>query len=284
MSTPYQEIYKYQVDWPSTDSTENRRLVYRYPRSILLPPYLAANPYYVDYTNAIDNVFEGQVDIKTEILQNLRNMWVTNPPLEQQIADQVSGTGTDPVTGLPFMGGHLIDFDQWSQPERDILAKQVNALGMKLANAGVLTDDSYQAISRWVGMYWYGKGTRSFIDFINYCLSSFLDVKPMWTQDYVHFYRTGDSRIGTPIWQGGTWYPTTHVQLIAKGGLGDLDINTLVSFFYEIANYNLVLYSVDEEFDMPITDDPTLVRTDAQIVALGLWEDVLITILPDPTI
>ncbi|HDX9309646.1 TPA: hypothetical protein ROX13_004892, partial [Escherichia coli] len=80
------------------------------------------------------------------------------------------------------------------------------------------------------------------------------------------------------------WYPTTHVQLIAKGGLGDLDINTLVSFFYEIANYNLVLYSVDEEFDMPITDDPTLVRTDAQIVALGLWEDVLITILPDPTI
>jgi hypothetical protein len=94
-------------------------------------------------------------------------MWVTNPPLEQQIADQVSGTGTDPVTGLPFMGGHLIDFDQWSQPERDILAKQVNALGMKLANAGVLTDDSYQAISRWVGMYWYGKGTRSFIDFIN---------------------------------------------------------------------------------------------------------------------
>jgi hypothetical protein len=63
-----------------------------------------------------------------------------------------------------------------------------------------------------------------------------------------------------------------------------LDINTLVSFFYEIANYNLVLYSVDEEFDMPITDDPTLVRTDAQIVALGLWEDVLITILPDPTI
>ncbi|MDN3160821.1 hypothetical protein P0E55_14025, partial [Enterococcus faecalis] len=146
------------------------------------------------------------------------------------------------------------------------------------------TDDSYQAISRWVGMYWYGKGTRSFIDFINYCLSSFLDVKPMWTQDYVHFYRTGDSRIGTPIWQGGTWYPTTHVQLIAKGGLGDLDINTLVSFFYEIANYNLVLYSVDEEFDMPITDDPTLVRTDAQIVALGLWEDVLITILPDPTI
>ncbi|MDN3123421.1 hypothetical protein P0E82_13950, partial [Enterococcus faecalis] len=155
MSTPYQEIYKYQVDWPSTDSTENRRLGYRYPRSILLPPYLAANPYYVDYTNAIDNVFEGQVDIKTEILQNLRNMWVTNPPLEQQIADQVSGTGTDPVTGLPFMGGHLIDFDQWSQPERDILAKQVNALGMKLANAGVLTDDSYQAISRWVGMYWY---------------------------------------------------------------------------------------------------------------------------------
>ncbi|QBX06676.1 hypothetical protein H1O16_gp263 [Burkholderia phage BcepSaruman] len=267
--------FNYQIDWPSTDYRENLRLGYRTPRSILCPPYLAINPYYVDYVNAIDNVFDEQVDLKTETLLNLRNMWVTNPTMEQEIVDQVPGA--DPSNP----GGHIVEFDDWSQPERDLLVKQVNALGMKLANAGIISNNSYQAIARWVGMYWYGKGTRAFIDFINYSLSSFLDVKPLWTQDYVHFYKPDDPAIGAKIWEGGTWYPTTHVQIIAKGGLGDLDINTLVAFFYEIANYNLVLYSVDEEFDMPITDDPTLVRTDAQIVALGLWEHQNIFIQPN---
>jgi hypothetical protein len=29
---------------------------------------------------------------------------------------------------------------------------------------------------------------------------------------------------------------------------------------------------------MPITDDPALIRTDAEIVAIGLWEDVPVMI------
>jgi hypothetical protein len=247
--------YQYTVDVPSTNPVENKRLGYRTPRSILLPPYLAVNPYFVEYTDAIDAVFEQLVDIPTEVLGDLRNMWVSNPALEEAYIEQAQ----------------IIPFEAWSQPERQLLVKQVNLLGMKLMNAGIISNDSYQAIARWVGMYWFGKGTESFINFINYSLSSSLSVTRLWTDDYVNFVPDGDPTIGTPIWEGGAWYPTSHVAIIAQGGLQGLDINTLISFFYEIANYNLVLYSVDITFDMWITDDPQLIRTDAEVVAMGIW-------------
>jgi hypothetical protein len=247
--------YQYTLNVPSTNPVENKRLGFRTPRSILLPPYLASNPYFVEYMDAIDSVFESTVDIPTEILGDLRNMWVSNPALETTYIDEAQ----------------LIPFEAWSQPEREILVKQVNMLGMKLMNAGIISNDSYQAIARWVGAYWFGKGTQSFINFINYCLSSSLSVTRLWTQDYVHFVPDGDPTIGVPIWEGGPWYPTSHVAIVAQGGLQGLDISTLISFFYEIANYNLVLSSIDISFDMYITDDPQLVRKDAEVVAIGIW-------------
>ncbi len=253
-------VYTYSLSWPSTDVAENLRLGYRTPRSILLPPYLAINQYFTDFMDAVDEVFEPLVDMKTEILGDLRNPWVTNPSLEQN----------------EIANNQMIDFSRWSQPERQILASQVNSLGMNFQNAGVITNDNYQAISRWVGQYWFAKGTQSFIDFINYSLSSQLKVTPLWTEDYVNFVAEGDPTIGTPIWDGGTWYPTSHVSIIASGGLQSLDIQTLVAFFYEIANYNLVLYSVESAYNMWITDDVTQVRTDAEIVAIGLWSDFAI--------
>lgn len=247
----------YTIDVPSTDPDVNRRLGYRTPRSILLPPYMLFDQYWIDYTDSLDAVLGPTVDEKIDILANIRNMWVTNPELEN---DQIANA-------------QLIAFDQWSQPEREILVKQVNLLGMKLQNAGVLSNNAYHTVARFVGQYWFQKGTQSFIDFINFCLSSTLTVQKLWTQDYSTFVPEGSAAIGTPIWEGGTWYPTTHVSIVAKGGLSTLDIQTLVSFFYEIANYNLVLQAIDISYDMWITDDETLTRTDSEVVAIGLWAD-----------
>lgn len=252
----------YSIDVPSSDPKVNQRLGFRTPRSILLPPYLLFSQYWLDYTDSIDAVLGPTVDAKIDILANIRNMWVTNPELENgAIAD-----------------AQLVPFDAWSQPEREILVRQVNLLGMKLQNAGVLSNDSYHTVARFVGQYWFEKGTQAFIDFINFALQSNLTVEKLWTQDYVNFTPEGDPSIGTPIWEGGTWYPTTHVAIVASGGLGAIDVNTLVSFFYEIANYNLVLQAVDSSYDMYLVDDPTSGRLDAEVVALGMWADNAIPI------
>jgi len=262
-------LFTYSLDVPSLDPKVNKRLGYRTPRTVLLPPYLSNNDYYVEYAESTDAVFGPLVDEKTEIINSLRNVWPTDPDMETNyVYAQPSGYVDGNIPILP-----MIPFSEWPQFERPIAVKQVNALGMKLQSAGLITDDQYQVISRWVGQYWFGKGTQSFIDFINYCLSSSLTVQRLWTQDYVNFVPDGDASIGTPIWQGGTWYPTSHVNITAAGGLQNIDPASLITFFYEIANYNLVLQSLVLSYDMWITDDPTFARTDAEIVAIGLWAD-----------
>jgi hypothetical protein len=255
-------IYTYTEDFPNEDIDLSLRLGYRVPREILLPPYIYQD-YFRGFTDAIDAVFEETVDMKTEILGNLRNMWVSNVALENSLYDNPS---------------QLIPFSSWSQPERAILVKQVNMLGMKLQSAGIITDDGYQAIARWLGMYWWGKGTESFINFINYSLSANLTVNVLWTSDYVNFLPAGDPGIGTPLWEGGDWYPTTTVEIIAQGGFAALDIPTLVNFFYEIANYNLVLQAITIVENLWITSDPKLVHKYARVVAVGLWIDESIVI------
>jgi hypothetical protein len=179
-------------------------------------------------------------------------MWVQSPETETFVQEQ-----------------QLVPKEAWALPDRDLVVKQVNMLGMKLFNAGVVTDDAYQTIARFVGMYWFGKGTQGFIEFINYCLSADLIVQNMWTENYSDFLPEGDTGIGTPIWDGGTWYPTTHVTIVAKGGLKGLDIRTLQSFFYEIANYNLVLLAIDANYDMKVVDD--VGKIEANIVAMALF-------------
>lgn len=231
---------------------ENARQGIKVPRSTLMPPYLTANPYFVEFANAIDHVFSTSVDSSIDTLANIRNMWVQSPDTEASVLNQ-----------------QLIDKQDWNLPDRDLVVKQVNMLGMKLHNAGVVSDDAYQTIARFVGMYWFGKGTQDFIEFINYCLSADLRMVNMWTMDYETFLPEGDPDIGPPIWDGGVWYPTTHVTIEAKGGLKGLDIRTLQSFFYEIANYNLVLLAIDSNYDLKVVDN--VGKIEANIVAMVLF-------------
>lgn len=63
---------------------------------------------------------------------------------------------------------------------------------------------------------------------------------------YSIFREEGDPLIGTPVWLGGDWFPTSHVNLrysLAKYG-GSLDSTEIRKFFDYVANLNLVLDAV----------------------------------------
>lgn len=243
-----------------------RRLGYKIPRSTLLPPYLELNPYYAEYTDGIDQVWTELHDNGAKALQNIRNPWVTSVELEQKVVAHED----------------MIELPDWAIQERETLVKQVNMLGMKLKSAGVLTDQNYQTVSRYLGMYWRGKGTQAFIDFIDFCLDTTLTVRKFWAEigpvadayNNMTLEPTPGEPPGVPMWEGGTWFPTTHVAIEAvNGSLGHVDHNTLVQFFYEIANYNLVLQSITNVFYMPIVDDPNEdpITGTASIVAVALY-------------
>lgn len=248
----------------ANEMTIQRRLGFKVPRSILWPPYMALNPYFTDLSDSIDTVWGLKLDNAMKALVNIRNVWITNPTMEQEILD-----------------GKMIPLQDWSIHERETLVKQVNMLGMKLKSAGILTDENYLIVSRYLGFYWFGKGTKAFIEFINFCLIADLTVENFWSENTpvpneynnMTLENPDGTPPGTPIWEGGTWFPTTHVQITATGGLGGLTVQTLAEFFYEIANYNLVLRSIENSFNMPVVDR-LLPRNDtATIVALGMYRD-----------
>ena len=210
-----------------------KRLGFRLPRKILLPPYLAFNPFFSEWLDATDELFDQRVEEKVEILKNLRNMWVSNPDLERKI-----------------QAGEMISQTDWSVPEQNIVLKQLNMLGLQLGVPTVMFDEySFMNLCRFIGMYWMQKGTQTFMDFVNFCTGLQFQIVNCWTNDYKTFLPEGDDSIGTPIWEGGTWYPTTHI-IFKSVNPKFTDMSMLGQLFYEIANYNLVLRSIDFVFNL----------------------------------
>lgn len=215
------------------DQALARRLGYRLPRKILLPPYLSFNPFFSEWMDATDELFDSRVEDKIEILKNLRNMWVSNPDMERKI-----------------QAGEMLAQRDWSVPEQNIVLKQLNMLGLQLGVPTVMFDEySFMNFCRFIGLYWMQKGTGTFMDFVNFCTGMQFLITNCWTQDYKEFFPEGDERIGTPLWEGGTWYPTTHI-IFRSINPEFTDVKMLGQLFYELANYNLVLYSIDCVFNI----------------------------------
>ena len=249
-------IYTYTEDLPYTSAILNKREFYRLPRHILLPPYLTVNPYFVEFTDSIDEVFDATVEAKLEALQNIRNMWVPTKEVESTIQNE-----------------GMIAFSEWGGPDRAVVVSQVNLLGMKLASAGIVSEQAYRALAKFLGSYWFEKGKKSSIDFVNFCSGYDLTIEKLWTNDYKQFYPEGDTSIGAKIYDSppGSWYPTTHVRVSAPGA-AELNPLVLSAFFYEIANYNLVIEFLLNLYEGSFVD---INNIEAAIVCMGVGQETI---------
>ena len=140
-----------------------KRLGYRLPRKKLLPPYMS-DPYFQEFGDIIDETYKELIDDKIAILSELRTGWHDNKQLESLILDE-----------------QMIDHSDWDHLERDLVAKQVNSLGLALST-GALDAMLLQNIARHVGFYWWERGTAGFLEFMNYCLGMNVTMKNMWAQ------------------------------------------------------------------------------------------------------
>ena len=294
-------MFTYTEDPPYEDPLENKKAYYRLPRRILLAPYLETNPYFVQFCDAIDEVFDNTVEDKTLALQQIRDMWATSKHTEERIRE-----------------GSMIDFTEWGGVDHATNVQQVNNLGLHLSTAEAVDDLSYRALSRFIGSYWFSKGKNTAVDFLNFCLGTNVQVVPLWTQNYVDFYAyPGDaanfifspgrvpstefyprvahsvvggwdipgysSGVGTSLQQYfasattpevPAWFPTTHVEIIVPRDTV-VPIDAIGRLFYEIANYNLVIHRITMEADYAsiVTEGDT----QANIMGLGHIADTMIT-------
>jgi alpha-tubulin suppressor-like RCC1 family protein len=205
-------------------------------RTQLLPPYLENNPVWTELFDALDTLWangtlnQAGIDNAINALRYIRYPYIL----------------TDAALGK-INEGQMISFEEFAAPDRSLLIQQTNLLGLPITNSDLLSDEDYLRLFRNLGMYWFSKGKANFIDFLSYCLNTDFSIINLWTTNYVDFYEEGDPTIGTPIWSGGAWYPTTHVRLSYDAAkYTDVPTEDLTRLFYDFANYNLVLLSIDQ--------------------------------------
>lgn len=212
-------------------------------RQALIPPYMEDVDAWTQLIEVVDEVFSN-VDDASIWIGWLRDLWLLS----------------DPTTELLDQGDVLIDSSGFMKIERDILIRQANMLGFRAHDPSVFSDSDYQRIVRFLPQYWYEQGTQKLGDFIGFILDAEISVIPLWSQNtqeqsglYSGFFLP--EKTGTPVWKGGTWFPTTHVliQIPAQRDSSSTR-EKVVQIFNALANFNLVLHSVDQDHIIEIRD------------------------------
>ena len=145
------------------------------------------------------------------------------------------------------------------RPHSVEVSRKLNQLGFDYDDLDFVTlpseyenSDITQVMSDLIGNYYiHSKGTKSFADFFGYVFKAVFRVEQQWAEDlnddeYHNFQPHGSPLIGTPVWAGGTWYPTSHVKIyydLVKFG-NSLNERAVKDFFLYISPINLVVIAI----------------------------------------
>lgn len=197
-------------------------------RDSLLVSYLRDNPVWRDLIAIFEEVWGDQADELADQLSDTRNLF----PIAPEQLGKID-------LGVMMSTGDYRLFD------RQTMVRICSMLGFSFPNLNdrLFSTEDYLRIAQNIADYYKEQGTDAFIKFFGYCLNSRFQLRPTWTNDYINFIPEGDPAIGTPVWEGGDWYPTSHVQFEVDIGKGNMDPDQFRDFFYYIAPINLVLLS-----------------------------------------
>lgn len=189
-------------------------------RSVLLPDSLNT-PFWRTLMDSVDVVWDDTIDSKIKDLYRIN---------ESLLFDTTEEFGLTPASSLNIM-------------DRETAVKKLSSLGLKLRTTEGISNEALTRLCANISMYWFSKGSRQFIPFLSYTLGVRLSVVQLYTNDYVTFLEEGDVGIGTTIYDGGTWYPTSHVTVyIDPATLVETDLQSLIDVFFAVAPYNLVVH------------------------------------------
>lgn len=189
-------------------------------RSILLPDSLNTEVWRT-LMDAVDYVWKDSIDSK--ILDIAR------------INEVIRFHTTD---DLQLTSESLIDV-----MDRETSIKKLNSLGLSLRSTDGLSDKALTRLCANISKYWFEKGSKRFIPFLSYTLGVRLKVVQLYTNNYTTFLEEGDSGIGTSVYDGGTWYPTSHVNVyIDPSTLVETDLQSFTDIFFCVVPYTLVVH------------------------------------------
>jgi preprotein translocase subunit YajC len=117
-----------------------------------------------------------------------------------------------------------------------------------------LTDEDYARVFDYVSTYWPKSGTPEFVHFIGFVKNLRLQMRQLWTVDLGDNATSSNPAFNyhkileqlqdefTPVWEGGSHYPTSHVEIEYDVIFSpNADLSDLIRMFYLLAPIHLVL-------------------------------------------
>lgn len=117
-----------------------------------------------------------------------------------------------------------------------------------------LSDEDYDRLIATISEYQQNHGPQDFVRYIGFALGVPMELIPLWTRDYGTFVPGPDFKL-TPIWKGGTWYPTSHVGLLYEEFAENADKveeEEIRNVFYKMAPIHLVLDWIASEVTLRV--------------------------------
>lgn len=228
------------------------------PTRELLPNYLKAQRW-LDLADAIDSVFGQEIKLQMRALAFIRHQFIMNTEVVEKAE-----------------ASEMVDTTDYDQPDKQVAALQTSVLGLTLTDGSYLDEAGFVNLTRNLGSHWFSKGLKDFVDFIAYVTNTEISIISTWTKDYITFVPEDlPSAIGTPVYEGGEWYPTTHVRIRYSSTSVTLgDASLLAKLFYDLSNYNLVLQALEEVINIYMTEtsEPSSGIIPAKIVAVAHYD------------
>lgn len=157
---------------------------------------------------------------------------------------------------VPGVGSVVVDTR--SLQDRTILINGARYVGFDYFS-DTLTDDDYARVMQFVSEYWPLATGKNFVNFMGYINRIKLDITQLWSYDdpdtdEYPFLEARSIQMGKPVWEGGSAFPTSHVELTydATDGVSPGKLANLAHLFYYLAPVHLVLERIIGNIDVEI--------------------------------
>lgn len=215
-------------------------------RSRRLPPYLQ-DPIWRQFAEAIDEVWKPEIDDQIARFRDLDRVEHIHPNNEHKVGTKM----------LSIRDMFEDSADILSQPwlDKRLRVKQATDLGFTFSESNNVGQQFYEMLLTHGPQFWGEAGTKYVAAFLGFVLNARIEVFPLWTSDYVEFVYEEDVAEADMLTNGGTYYPTAHVDIVVNGNISaTINVQQLVELFYMVAPIHLVIRTAEISFSQTIAD------------------------------
>lgn len=208
-----------------------------------LPLPISNNPVWVEFVNTVEQVLAPYLVDNVQKLLGVRDVNNFDP------RNLAAKTGTAMLSG----GDASYEGTLWNNTQWRV--QLATMLGFTFYSVFTLPSQTFDQFVKMGVEFYAEQGTPSWVNFLGFATDSIIIITPLWAQldptyqTYINFQPEGSPLIGTPVWEGGDWYPTSHIDVTITANFStSVALAEMINLLQFVAPINLVIRNVLTEY------------------------------------